>query len=268
MIQILPPPLGPGYDVFIYPGQSNTVGFGEGPFTDTDPSNDGAIFQVGRGADDMQIIPMASPLSFWVPKSRSYGISLARYYAANLLEPGRKIVIVPTALGDTSVLQWLGEASAPHPLYPDMAARINLCLGLPGGTNRIVGWFEHQGEEDILIAQNPSDPLHAQMPDADTYYAKKCQYIAKVRDDFGEFPMQFGLYSQSWNNGDGVKQEFENALTAVAKLHPYCRTISTLEVPDNNSLIPPQGAIHFTAEGQEMLAARHYNALVELLGGA
>jgi hypothetical protein len=262
--------LGPGFDIIIYAGQSNEVGRGIGPWTDSDPSNDGAIFQVGRwGADDMTIVPMAAVLQFWSQSNtgHGHGITYARLYAAQRLEVSRQVLLVPAADGGTSILQWLGLIQGNgNDLWGDMAARIAFALGQPGN-NRIVAWVEHQGETDIVIALNPSDPNHALMPDAMTYQARKLDLIDKVRSAFGTFPMTFGLFAPGWIANNPVKASFQAALAAVCAQRPLCATVDTSWLSDNHMVDPSQTAIHFSAAAQETLAVRHAAALAALLDG-
>lgn len=259
MISVLPPPIGPGYDILIYPGQSNTVGVGQGSWTGPDTSNDSVIFQIGRGDDDMTVIPISDPLDFYTTSIHSFGTSLARYYAGNLLESGRNVLIVPAAYSGTSILEWLGVLTPPAPLYSDMSDRINLGLSQSGGINRIIGWFENQGETDVLYAQNPDAGAHHLMPDAKTYYNYKLQYINQVREDFGIFPMFFGLYSQGWLLGDPVKTSFEAVLNLISSTQPFCKSVSSMNIQDNSSIDSTFNPVHYSAQGHEQLAARFFN---------
>jgi hypothetical protein len=248
----------PGFDILLYPGQSNTVGIGTGAYIDPSSSvNDYRIWQVGLFAPNNKIlIPMAQPLNF--PGNAGsvtigYGISLARYYAARYLKRDRQLVIVPAAKSGTSILQWLNVISST--LYADMAASISVCQNLTG-TNRIVGWFECQGEADINTANDDMDPDHALMPDAATYLTRKLQYIDLVRADYGAaFPMFFGLFTDGLLLGNRpLVLEFEQAIQDAADQRSLCYTVSGAGL-DYVSL-------HYSAQGQQDLAVRLFDAYV------
>lgn len=266
-------PLNSGADIILYTGQSNDVGWGIGDFTDSDNSLDGRCFQIGRffGAN-MTVIPMVSdtdvvnPLHFWeYDKGRGFGLTFARLYAANILEPGRAVILIPAAHGLTSILQWLGLiAGTGEPLYSDMAARINLALATPG--SRIVAWIENQGETDANIAAIPSDPNHALMPNAATYKARKLDLIDKVRAEFGTFPMIFGLFCDAWVGTNAGRLAFEQAIRDAASERQMCAVTETSGLQSNHDVDPTQFTGHFSAAAQEELAPRHFATYCNLLG--
>ena len=262
--------LGAGADVIIYPGQSNTVGYGIGSYTDSDPSNDSRIFQVGRFfGTNMTIIPMANPsntlnpLHFWeYNEGRGYGVTFARLYAARF--PSRPVIIVPAAHGQTSVLQWDGEwPPGGPPLYADMAARIRLALSIPG--SRIVGWIENQGETDANLALNTADPDHYLMPDAATYLANKLTYLDQARSDFGTFPIVLGGFSHEWMGSNATRLAFQAAVQQATTLRDLCAFTDTTGVQSNYDADPTQWSGHFSAAGQEDLAQRHFETFCSLL---
>lgn len=89
-----------GYDVFLLAGQSNMVGTSYDPMTDElDPADDD-ILQWGLVNKD-QVVPgryLEHPNA--VIQSPSIGYSFALKYRS-LLKPGRKILLVPAAMGGT-----------------------------------------------------------------------------------------------------------------------------------------------------------------------
>ncbi len=249
----------PGWDILVYPGQSNTVGHGSGSYVDTNPSMDNKIFQVGRASpNNLLAIPAVQPLQFWNNATSTligYGLSLARYYTFNYLAPTRSLIIVPAAHDTTSVMDWLG-VGASDILYPDMATRINYCLGLRGEVNRIVGWFEQQGETDVVIAETPSDPRHNLMPDADAYVPYKEQLIDRFRGDFGStIPMFFGGFADTFIANHAQAASFETAIGTAAAARTACYTVDTTGLPSSVG-----DSVHFSAAGQQTLAQRHFAA--------
>lgn len=266
-------PSEPGYDIIVYPGQSNTTSQGVGVFTDSDPSFDGSCFQVGRFFPNrMQIIPMSDPLQpinplhWWsrLPTCRPYGVTFAREYAKRYLATGRSVGLVPAAKTGTSILQWMEIIASPVPLYDNMADEINLFLSQPG-VNRIVAWVENQGESDVLIANDPDDPRHVYMDSADTYLARKLDFIDRARSDFGIFPMLFGLFSDDWLPCDPMKLAFEDAIRSAAASRPLCAATRTRGVQSNTAVDPAEAPNHFSNAGQEDMAQRHFAAFNDLL---
>lgn len=252
-----------GFDILIFPGQSNTVGRGIGTFVNGDPSNDSKIFQVARTPNaDMTIIPAARPINYWnfeTDAVHGYELSLCRAYADNILAPGRKVLIVPAAETGTSILEWLGVIQRTHDsqfLYSDMIARVNVGLGVSGSV--IIGWFEAQGETDLQYAQDPTIIYNSQMPDAATYLTRKLQFIDQVRADLGTFPMLFGLFAPGWQYGDLTKAAFLAAIQTAAASRTQCGYVDSLDCQDNSSVDPLNNLIHFSTPGQEEMARRYY----------
>jgi hypothetical protein len=254
-----------GYDIMILPGQSNSVGQGIGAFKDTPNTWDRRIFQIGRNPGvDMTLVPLGTHLQYWQPGRHGHGRSLARYYA-EILDVDRKLCVIPAAYCGTSILQWLQLVDDGIGLYDDMAARVNVALNLPG-TNRIIGWFEHQGERDITLAGHPVMSWHSLMPDAATYQARKLDLIDKVRSDFGTFFMSFGLYTRGLGTqvGGTLVADFETSIRNVTALRPKTHAVDVSDLADNSSVDPSETCAHLTARSQEYAAKRHFHAGIRL----
>src|SRR6185503_11740203 len=130
-------PMASGYDILIFPGDSNNVGLQmAGSFADTDPALDYKIFQVSRGrnAPDMTIVPAVRPLDYWLlPNGHGSDLSIARRYARDFLARDRKVLIIPAAENATSILTQLQlDPGLGDDVYDDMVSRVNLGLATPG----------------------------------------------------------------------------------------------------------------------------------------
>lgn len=256
--------LGPGSDILLIVGQSNSTNRGVGSFSQSDTTNDAVLKQVGRyGTKNMKIIGAPQGLQFFTNYAgHGYGLSLMRYYAAEKLEAGRDLIAIPGACGSTSVLQWLGLITGTgDDLYGDLTARVNLALSQPG-TNQIIGITMHLLESDITIARKPTDPNHSLMPDAATFEARMLDFIDQLRTDFGgSVPISFGLATAAWLSGDATKTAFENVVRDLPNQRSNCFVIETHDLPDNSVIDIAQNNIHFCAQAHETLAVRHYRAL-------
>ncbi len=161
-----------GYDVIVVAGQSNATGVGRGPFADelTAPEVDGLIFQTGRNyavcdtQDEGLIVPAKDYLKHWDGCLNSnyigFGMAFARRYTLNRLRANRRVLLIPTALGGSSSLQWYnpsvpGMNGGPN-LYVDMAARTRTALALPGLSNKPVAFLWAQGETEITTCDSQS----------------------------------------------------------------------------------------------------------------
>lgn len=165
----------PGYDIILIAGQSNAAGRGT-LLAGTDDAATSGIDQFdGRPASGTYrtiitaVEPLAHPDGSMTGKC-GLGYALARsYLAAN---PGRSVLLVPAAVGSTSLTSgtpgWQASAGAPNPAttYPGASAsqlynfaidQANRALAAanaaqPTWTNRIVGTVWVQGENDAAAS--------------------------------------------------------------------------------------------------------------------
>lgn len=257
-----------GARVYVIDGQSNAVGWGLGPFVwKTSSFRDSRIKQIGRfDAANMRLIDMTGePLHFWENNQadrmgrHGFGISTVRRCVA-ARSSDHIAIIVPVAHNGMSVLQQLGEIPGPPDWWGDTCARIDLALSYAGST-AIDGWFCQQGERDVVIAANPSDPAYPQMPDADHFAAAKQRYIDRVRTRYGTgFPFLMGKMCPQWTTAPAgvpiamVKNAFDAALDTVAASNPACATINSNGLYSSTDL-----PVHFDAASAETLAWRYYS---------
>jgi hypothetical protein len=250
-----------GNDIIINAGQSNSSGAGLGDFEDSDTSLDGRIFQIGR---DLTLKPATRLLEYWkwAPAGTSYDLTLARLYAGKFLTKGRNLIVVPAAVGGSSILDWLGKVAG-RPYYENMKKRTEVALAQPG-KNKIVLWVEHQGEADVGIIDNPNDPRHPLMASGEDFYREKLALIDRVRADFGTFPMVFGLFSRGTSKRAGGQQVLE-AIQRVCKDRPLCGTTKAIDLQLNADLGIKNRAGHFSSAAQETLAHRHFAEFQRLI---
>jgi hypothetical protein len=246
-----------GFDILIQGGQSNGVGRGVGKLIWlTDDRLDRRIFQIGRfGDEDRQIIPAFPRLHFRLTKPEpfnnrhTYAFSLARLYAAEYLEEGRSVLIIPAAEVGSSSERWLGN------LYEDMADRIRLALAQEG-ENRIIWYSEQQGEWDA--EHTPKLNIAAGVA---RFKANKLAFLEKLRSDFGDIPAMLGGFVPAWAAKREWRRQTEAAIREVCASVPNCAY-----VPTEGLKGVPQMPVHFTSMGLEFLAKRHFAAFQSLRG--
>lgn len=259
-----------GYDILIFPGQSNTVGLqAAGTFQDTDPALDYKIFQISRGrsAPDGTIVPAVRPLDYWLlPNGHASDLSIARRYARDFLARDRNVLMIPAAESATSILQWLQlDVGSGDDLYDDMVTRVNIGLAVSGSV--VKAWFENQGEEDVSIINNPNDSRHALMPDGTTYQTRKLAWIDKIRGlGWGTFPMIFGRFCPLWLPGDAGKAAVEAAIVAAAAARTQCAAWDSTGLHSTvewNSTFNP---VHYSIPSHEEIARRAYILYCQIVG--
>lgn len=253
-----------GYDIIVIAGQSNSVGQGTGPFADpyASTTTDARIFQLSRsgrgiadgsggsgcGQIDRAVIPVGKlvggilydGLHHWGTHCRGgtlgFGLSFARRYALEELEPGRKILIVPAGYGGTSVMEWQPTADKINPgttynLYQDMKVRVQTALSQPGD-NRIVAVLWSQGESDALSMSDTGVGKYPGMTQSE-FEQKLVTVFSSIRTDFPSaepYPILAVRLAPNWTswptcNADGTvkryrdialgKDRAENGIAAV-----------------------------------------------------
>src|SRR6187549_1053098 len=127
--------------VFIMAGQSNMAG--RGIIEPEDTVSDKRIFSINK---DGQIVIAREPLHFYEPERTGLdcGVSFAKALIKKIPD-SVSILIIPTAVGGSSISQWLGDS-----LYRNVKLLSNFLstveIGKQNGIIKAILW--HQGESD------------------------------------------------------------------------------------------------------------------------
>ncbi|MBX3033793.1 MAG: DUF4214 domain-containing protein [Bdellovibrionaceae bacterium] len=254
------------YDIIVIAGQSNAAGSGLGSIKD-DRSRDSQIFQIGRFEDDnLKVVPATDALQNWnfAPNWpwQGFTTSFAREYVKK--NPGRKVLIVPTAKGATSILQWENSGE----LYSDMKMRVLHALSL-NPENRVVAFLWHQGETDIALIESKHDV----MSKAAVYGDRLQKLFTSVRADFGErgaFPILAGAFVPSWYADHQAKFDVKDATVAVLKKNSPAYYVSSFGLlsnyEDGTDSDPVQG-IHFSAPANIEFGKRYFSVFSQKKNG-
>jgi len=233
------------FDIIIQAGQSNSEGCG---FGDTD---------VPYVPDD-RILHMEKDFGIIVAKERVqevnvYGhfcLSFAREYVRNGdLQPGRKVLILRTAVGGTgfSDKRWgLGED-----LYEKMMAMIKAALAL-NPENKLVALLWHQGETDAGWKAT-----------GEYYYDKLKTLVASVRDTFGNKALPFvaGDFVQEWKAKNLAQCDI-----VIGAMRKVCADIGSAGFVETDGLLSNNQKngngddIHFCRDALYQMGARYYAA--------
>ena len=144
-----------GYDVILLAGQSNMSGRGTPYSVTTDPGVPIVFQYKGKTPNKGTIIPAMEPLDMVdTPSGIGPGMQFARWYVANGLNQGRKVLLVPTAQGGTPLTRvatptW--KPSVAGSLYANAITQANGALASETGS-KIVAILWLQGETDGDLA--------------------------------------------------------------------------------------------------------------------
>jgi len=226
--------------VFIMAGQSNMAGRGIVEPEDTVP--DKRILSINK---DGQIIIAKEPLHFYEPERTGLdcGISFAKTLITKI--PGNiSILIIPTAVGGSSIRQWLGDS-----IYRDVKLFSNFLakIEIAKQNGIIKGILWHQGESD---ANEKDIPLHKQ---------RLHLLFSKFRSAIGnnELPVllgELGSFSENPADFDLINKTIHD----YAAEDKNSRVISTKDLKDKGD------HLHFNSIGQRTMGKRFAEAYLSM----
>lgn len=225
--------------VFIMAGQSNMAGRGTVEPKDTVPSK--RILSINK---DGQIIVAKEPLHFY--EHERTGLDCGFSFAKTLLKkiPGDvSILIIPTAVGGSSISQWLGDSLYREiKLYSNFLSKVEIAkqYGI------IKGILWHQGESD---ANEKSISL----------YKERLRILfSKFRATIGniELPIllgELGSFSENPANFDRINKS----------IHEYAAEDKRSSVISTKDLKDKGDHLHFNSEGQRTMGKRFAEAYLK-----
>ena len=218
--------------VFILAGQSNMAGRGIVEPEDTVTSE--RIYSINK---EGKIIPAKEPLHFYEPKLAGLdcGVSFGRALIKEIPE-NVSIILLPTAVGGSSVSQWLGDSTFRNvQLLSNFRKKVE--IGKEAG--RIKGILWHQGEND---ANEKNIPV---------YKRRLSQLFEKFREITGDenLPILIGeLGTFSKNN--------EKWMRINEQIRSYISTDENAVLISTSDLDHKGDMVHFNSEGQRILGQR------------
>lgn len=231
-----------GYDVILLIGQSNMVGR-TGPI---DPIIDATDSRIKQYGSDRRVLELAeNPLDHLDEGAGTVGpgISLAKYYADNVLASGRQVLLVPAARGGSGFNTGFWRSGGAG--YNNAIARANEAIAL-GVNSRIVMMAWHQGESDSAFSESQYaadlDALISGFRGAITG-ASDCPFI------IGE------ISSASSQYGAGV----------AAALLDTPNRVSNAAFVTTNDLALSGDSLHFTAASSRTMGERYAAAYITLV---
>jgi hypothetical protein len=226
--------------VFIMTGQSNMAGRGIVEPEDTIP--DKRILSINK---DEQIVIAKEPLHFY--ESERTGLDCGLSFAKTLLKKipdSVSILIIPTAVGGSSISQWLGDS-----VYRDVKLFSNFLsrVEIAKQNGIIKGILWHQGESD---ANEKDIPLYKQ---------RLHLLFSKFRSAIGnnELPVllgELGSFSENPVNFNLINK----AIHDYAAEDRNSRVISSKDLKDKGD------HLHFNSKGQRTMGKRFAKTYLDM----
>lgn len=226
--------------VFMMAGQSNMAGRGVVEPEDTVP--DKRIFSINK---DGQVIIAKEPLHFYEPERTGLdcGLSFAKTLITQIPD-SISILIIPTAVGGSSIRQWLGDSVFRNvKLFSNFLAKVEIAK--QNGIIKGILW--HQGESD---ANEKNIPLHKE---------RLHLLFSKFRTEIGnnELPILIGELG-SFSNNPADFNLINKAIHDYAAEDKNCAVISTKDLKDKGD------HLHFDSEGQRTMGKRFAKAYLTM----
>ena len=226
--------------VFIMAGQSNMAG--RGIIAAEDTLHTERILTINKEGD---LIYAREPLHFYEPTlvGLDCGLSFARRLLENIPE-NVSILIIPTAVGGSSIGQWLGDSTYRSvKLYSNFKHQV--AIGKEYGTIKGILW--HQGESDA----KPSL--------IEAYERNLTVLVSRFRDEAGnnKLPVvvgELGSYSATPDTWLRINKQ----LKQFVDHDPNTALVTT------SDLIHKGDKIHFNSEGQRTLGRRYADAFLKM----
>ena len=227
--------------VFILAGQSNMAGRGLVESEDTITTE--RVFAINQAGE---IIPAREPLHWYEPKLTGLdcGLSFGKTLASHLPD-SVSILILPTAVGGSSISQWIGDSTYRNvTLFSNFKEKV--AVGKANGTIKGILW--HQGESD-----SGSDEL------IDLYQERLKTLFLKFRTEIGNdsLPILIGELG-SFSANDANWQAINRKIRAYVASDPYAGLIPTRDFTHKGDFV------HFNSEGQRTMGQRFAMKFLEM----
>jgi len=229
--------------VFIMAGQSNMAG--RGIVEPQDTIRDATIFTLNK---EMELDVAKEPLHFYEPKLAGLdcGLSFAKELRSNL-PINIEIVLVPCAVGGSSIDQWLNDSLHRNvKLYSNFRDRVTVAKSM----GNIKGILWHQGESDAHEDKLP------------VYRNKLEKLFQNFRTDISNDSLpiiigELGDYAEPEERNNNWK-----ALNST--LHSMTLTDKNLAVVSSKGLKSNRDKVHFNAESQRELGKRYAKQYLDI----
>lgn len=226
--------------VFIMAGQSNMSGSGNAPIEEMDTISNNRILSISKS---LTIQRAKAPIHY---NDKVVGLDCGMAFAYEILKhlpDSISILLVPCAVGGTTISQWIGDS-----LHRDVKLFTNfrnmIDVAKSKGEIKAVLW--HQGENDATIERIP-------------FYASRLDTLARMfrletlTADLPFLIGELGSFSKNKAEWLGINQ----AIYTYIKTDPNAKVIST------NDLECLPDKVHFNLAAQRTLGRRYAQMYLE-----
>jgi len=237
------------FDIIIQAGQSNSEGYGFGPVTEPfSPTED--IYYL----DSNFTISIAREHIFGNDVASNFSLKFClEYIKVKKLTPGRKILVIRSAVGGTGFLDnhWKLEDD----LFLRMMEMIENALSL-NPENKLVALLWHQGETDAVLGAS-----------REIHFDNLSKLVNTVRNTFKypTLPFIAGDFVHHWKNQNSqICEPVVTAIREVCDSIGYAGFVTTENLKSNDEQIGNGDNIHFSRQSLYDLGKRYFNTYIAL----
>lgn len=250
------------FDIIIQAGQSNAEGMGLGcVINEFQPSlrisSLSAEKTVEHLPENLKIVYADKPFDLKVAEERlsggqkiaDFALPFAQFYANELLQEDRKVLIIRAAVGGSGFYKkhWTRDGV----LYTKMLEMLDYALSL-NPENRLVAFLWHQGEHDAFEKNDPN------------VFKEQLKFmIENVRNRYSvpNLPFIAGDFVNEWK-----MKNLDDCIPIVEKIKETIKDvgcsafIETSDLLSNNQAVKNGDDIHFCRAAQYELGKRYFKA--------
>ena len=249
------------YDIILQAGQSNADGYGHGPVEHPYAPDERILYLTAGNPKAGEYYPKGE-LEISVAAERpiadkpgdllgDFSLEFARKYVEDgRLAPGRKLLIVRTAVGGTGFLKEYWRVG--DPLHQRMLRMTDYAMGL-NGDNRLVGFLWHQGEHEAAFLNDPQ-----------RYHDEFTAVVKSVLERYGDMPFVCGGFCSQWaQENQPACDNVQGVIRAVAGKVGGAY-VETADLRSNDQRTGDGDTIHFCREDLQELGRRYFSAFIRL----
>lgn len=254
------------FDIIIQGGQSNAEGCGKGPVEkELVPSSNcfylQAVKKVVVGEDNLHITFPEEPFKVSIAQELvengetlgDFSLTFAEAYENEILQNGRKLLIVRTAVGGSGFKK--GQWGLNNILYLKLLELVDYALSL-NPENKVVAFLWHQGEHDAFEGNKP-----------EIYHGQLTDMVSDVRSRYGDMPFIGGDFVSEWKskNIESCAPIIDVIRRVICEIG-NAAFVETSDLPSNNQKIGNGDDIHFCRQSLHELGRRYFEAYCKLKG--
>ena len=255
-------------DIIILAGQSNAEGYGLGPCdTPFQPTPD--ILSMRDTDNYGYVVDEKTYGTFNISLPRRYLINIAEErmntsgrigcfalrfaerYARECLAPGRKLLVIHSAVGATGFAK--SNWGADDVLCLRLLRMAELALAM-NPENRVAAILWHQGEHDAIFRPRLTDEEREELHTSNLF-----ALFSRIRASVGDAPILMGTFNDEWSATNPRSEVIVSAMRNITEKLPATALVGASGLPTNNQSLGNGDIFHFSRNSLAVLGDRYFD---------